>query len=236
MCDFLNELKDFVMFHYYHLNDNYETDDYLERKIKIYEHFIKKKHGKKLTHGIIEDKYIKDIFDNENIQGFFFKNKFNNKYAGFIMFTMKDSYVEINLIGTSKNKDTRSNKKIGTLMLKCLEKFASLEDYSVLKSNAVIEAIDFYIKNGWKIKKEDKVNGMYYIKKKIIQNEENLFAIEDSDNEENIEKKSNKNISYVYEESIEEKNDELVLHEIIKKNPNDIYEYDEDGDCIMIDL
>ena len=178
MTNFISQLdKSFVMFHYYNCNDKYETREYLDQKKEIYNDIVKCNIGKELTRGVIDKDYIKNTMKHKNIEGLFFKNKYSGEYAGFIMFMRRIDCIKLILIGASQDKEVRDYQNMGTLMIQCLEKMALDDDYDYLKSKVVIEAIDFYVKNGWKIISENKKKGMFKVIKILEEDEDGDYMM-----------------------------------------------------------
>lgn len=98
--------------------------------------------------------------------------KIDNKIIGFISFKFikrwkifGGNYIYIDIIGTMKNREEINNIKIGSELLKIIEKIAIYNKIYLLKGITTNNNINFYEKYGWTI---NYVNGK--MKKKLYKN------------------------------------------------------------------
>ena len=205
---------------YYDNEFDEETNKYTdENRDEIYEDLVNDEIAFDLCREVIGEKYIEDIFEDEDTVGYVAKIK--GKYAGFILFKRKDDCLYLSLVATTKNKKIKSNIPLGQILIHLMERVAIKLGIDTIIADAVVEALKFYKRNGWSVVNVNEKQKMYLIMKKIGNDETDDEVSESDDTFPDTDDETE------YETDDESSEGELI----IKHQPI----FDEDGDIIMRD-
>jgi len=92
---------------------------------------------------------------------------YKNNIAGFCYFKEKEKYIYLEEIHV---KEEYRKKHIGSKLLNIVEDFAKRKKAKKIMLESILSAVNFYIKNGYKIEKKDN-DPNYVIMSKDIENE-----------------------------------------------------------------
>jgi hypothetical protein len=226
MTDFSQFLDKVELIYYdneYH-EDNEEDEENHE---EIYDDLIGGGVAFDLCRGVIGEQYIEDVFDNENIMGYIVKIK--GEYAGFILFKKQYDFLYLSLVATTDDKELKKGIPLGQLLIFIMEQVAIKSGIKTIVADAVVEALGFYEKNGWNVISENKKDKMYFIEKRLSDNDESetedTFDDLKTEYGSGEETETDEETEYDYsDEETESENDFIIKPSC---------QYDEDGDVIM---
>ena len=152
----------------------YDNDFNNQNHDKIHDDLIENEIASDLCRGVIGKEYIEDVFEEQDIMGYVVIIK--GEYAGFILFKKKYDFLYLSLVATTSDKEIKKGIPLGQLLIFLMEQVAIKSGIETIVADAVIEALDFYKKNGWNIvyENEDK---MYFIQKSLSQDDEDIVEV-----------------------------------------------------------
>lgn len=154
----------------------------------LYDELITNKIASKICKENIDEDFIKEVFENENYEGYVISCNF--EYIGIIIYEIPIDYdyIEIILIGSNKCKNT-IGLPIGQFLINLVEKKATKYNINLLYAKVIPNAIDFYINTGWVFSDSDEEEQY------LFAHEQELFDTYD------LEKTLNEHIEIIKDDS-----------------------------------
>jgi hypothetical protein len=137
--EIIEKIEDIIELHPY-------TFDEDEVNKAIFEDLIDNEEAENLCQGKIDIDYISDVMNEEDIKGYILIA--NNVYVGMMFYKIYDDMIELKVIGTNKNEETKG-LPLGKYLLYILENEAFEYGINVLFAESLPCAFEWYIKNGW---------------------------------------------------------------------------------------